>query len=339
MNRVPRCRLPPTPGRSTKLVAAASALEHRKLRQLLSPSCCPTGWTPAAASARTSASLGPASHQTPFQSGKSILLLLSWWLVQDPGIREPGWAWVELELSCSTTTPAAPFSTPGDICRDPYRPGNIVVVLFCLRPINYPAPPPRHRPMLSRRLCVTYTHTPSSPGEIHPSVRRYQPRPVFTIVYKSWLDHTCLTFPTTYVFPYRAAYIRTASYHQLPSAKDRRPPALHTLYLSLSLSSSPSWLHLLSYRLPVRTGLSSPSNSSPALTVFNSFTTTYIHKHPLTHPRMCDFTKNYYIYSSCLDPGAHFFRTSVDGNRKLACPKGPHERYIVQPGTCPLCSG
>ncbi|KAG6362418.1 hypothetical protein INS49_010648 [Diaporthe citri] len=40
---------------------------------------------------------------------------------------------------------------------------------------------------------------------------------------------------------------------------------------------------------------------------------------------MCDFTKNYYIYSSCLDPGAHFFRTSVDGNRKLACPKGPHE--------------
>lgn len=54
---------------------------------------------------------------------------------------------------------------------------------------------------------------------------------------------------------------------------------------------------------------------------------------------MCDFTKNYYIYSSCMDPGAHFFRTSVDGNRKLACPKGPHERYIVQPGTCPLCSG
>lgn len=63
------------------------------------------------------------------------------------------------------------------------------------------------------------------------------------------------------------------------------------------------------------------------------------HIYTPTYTSMCDFTKNYYIYSSCLDPGAHFFRTSVDGNRKLACPKGPHERYIVQPGTCPLCSG
>ncbi|ORY56708.1 uncharacterized protein BCR38DRAFT_414454 [Pseudomassariella vexata] len=36
---------------------------------------------------------------------------------------------------------------------------------------------------------------------------------------------------------------------------------------------------------------------------------------------MCDFTKNYYIYTSCQDPGAHFFRTSVDGSRKTACPK------------------
>ncbi|EHA49175.1 hypothetical protein MCOR27_002824 [Pyricularia oryzae] len=52
---------------------------------------------------------------------------------------------------------------------------------------------------------------------------------------------------------------------------------------------------------------------------------------------MCDFTKNYYIYTSCLDPGAHFFRTSVDGSHKHACPKGPHERYIMLPGHCPLC--
>ncbi|KAI7921303.1 hypothetical protein M0657_004042 [Pyricularia oryzae] len=53
---------------------------------------------------------------------------------------------------------------------------------------------------------------------------------------------------------------------------------------------------------------------------------------------MCDFTKNYYIYTSCLDPGAHFFRTSVDGSHKHACPKGPHERYIMLPGHCPLLS-
>ncbi|KAM5355745.1 hypothetical protein ACJ41O_002391 [Fusarium nematophilum] len=44
---------------------------------------------------------------------------------------------------------------------------------------------------------------------------------------------------------------------------------------------------------------------------------------------MCDFTKNYYIYTSCTDPGTHFCKTSTDGSRKTACPKGPHERYIV----------
>ncbi len=54
---------------------------------------------------------------------------------------------------------------------------------------------------------------------------------------------------------------------------------------------------------------------------------------------MCDFTKNYYIYTSCVDPGAHYFGTSVDGNRHQSCSKGPHERYIVLPGQCPLCCG
>ncbi|RSM11378.1 hypothetical protein CDV31_006816 [Fusarium ambrosium] len=44
---------------------------------------------------------------------------------------------------------------------------------------------------------------------------------------------------------------------------------------------------------------------------------------------MCDFTKNYYIYTSCTDPGTHFCKTSTDGSRKHACPKGPHERYIA----------
>ncbi|KAI2621105.1 hypothetical protein GGR54DRAFT_639233 [Hypoxylon sp. NC1633] len=29
---------------------------------------------------------------------------------------------------------------------------------------------------------------------------------------------------------------------------------------------------------------------------------------------MCDFTKNYYIYTSCLDPGAHFFRTQANAH-------------------------
>ncbi|KAH6675580.1 hypothetical protein BGZ60DRAFT_371866 [Tricladium varicosporioides] len=53
---------------------------------------------------------------------------------------------------------------------------------------------------------------------------------------------------------------------------------------------------------------------------------------------MCEYTKNYYIYTSCQDPGAHFFGTSVDGKREHRCPRGPHERYIVVPGHCPLCN-
>jgi len=54
---------------------------------------------------------------------------------------------------------------------------------------------------------------------------------------------------------------------------------------------------------------------------------------------MCNFTKNYYIYTACSDPGVHFFRTSVDGSRKRSCPRGPHERYIMSPGFCVLCYG
>lgn len=53
--------------------------------------------------------------------------------------------------------------------------------------------------------------------------------------------------------------------------------------------------------------------------------------------KMCEYTKNYYIYASCQDPGAHFFKCSVDGRKDKRCPNGPHERYIVQPGHCPLC--
>ncbi|XWW97185.1 hypothetical protein V2A60_005166 [Cordyceps javanica] len=35
---------------------------------------------------------------------------------------------------------------------------------------------------------------------------------------------------------------------------------------------------------------------------------------------MCDFTKNYYIYMSCVDPGLHFCSTSTDGSRQHSCP-------------------
>ncbi|KAK4240329.1 hypothetical protein C8A03DRAFT_13323 [Achaetomium macrosporum] len=52
---------------------------------------------------------------------------------------------------------------------------------------------------------------------------------------------------------------------------------------------------------------------------------------------MCDWTKNYYIYTTCSDPGLHFFRTSVDGSPKHSCRDTPHERYIMLVGDCPLC--
>lgn len=54
---------------------------------------------------------------------------------------------------------------------------------------------------------------------------------------------------------------------------------------------------------------------------------------------MCNVTRNYYIYSSCRDPGVHYFQTEMDGDKTQACSQGPHERYIVQPGSCPLCNG
>ena len=52
---------------------------------------------------------------------------------------------------------------------------------------------------------------------------------------------------------------------------------------------------------------------------------------------MCNYYKNYYVYSTCTDPGAHFFQIRTDGQPDPRCPKGPHERYIVVPGTCQLC--
>lgn len=61
-------------------------------------------------------------------------------------------------------------------------------------------------------------------------------------------------------------------------------------------------------------------------------------KYAILFSTMCEYTRNYYIYTSCIDPGAHYFSTSIDGSKERQCAKGPHERYIVVPGHCPLCS-
>jgi hypothetical protein len=52
---------------------------------------------------------------------------------------------------------------------------------------------------------------------------------------------------------------------------------------------------------------------------------------------MCNFTKNYIIYTSCIDPDAHFVLSSVEGSRKQSSGTGPHQRYILLPGYCPHC--
>lgn len=76
-----------------------------------------------------------------------------------------------------------------------------------------------------------------------------------------------------------------------------------------------------------------PKTKEAPLTV-HPFTPLYLNSHAYT---MCNVTKNYYIYEQCQDPGLHFVRTSMDGAGSPPCPAGPHERYIVQPGACPLC--
>lgn len=53
---------------------------------------------------------------------------------------------------------------------------------------------------------------------------------------------------------------------------------------------------------------------------------------------MCNYFKNYYIYSSCSQPDSHILRTSLDGNKESRCSQSPHDRFIVVVGRCHLCS-
>lgn len=53
---------------------------------------------------------------------------------------------------------------------------------------------------------------------------------------------------------------------------------------------------------------------------------------------MCEYFKNYYIYSSCSNPAAHFLRTAIDDPGAAKCPDSPHDRFIVVVGKCHLCS-
>ncbi len=52
---------------------------------------------------------------------------------------------------------------------------------------------------------------------------------------------------------------------------------------------------------------------------------------------MCYYTRYYYVYSTCVEWSAHFFRISTEGSAESCCAEGPHERYIVVEGKCMLC--
>lgn len=54
---------------------------------------------------------------------------------------------------------------------------------------------------------------------------------------------------------------------------------------------------------------------------------------------MCEYYKNYYIYSTCRDPAEHFIRSDYDGTiDDSTCKESPHDRYIIVMGLCILCS-
>jgi len=52
--------------------------------------------------------------------------------------------------------------------------------------------------------------------------------------------------------------------------------------------------------------------------------------------KWCGYMKNYYIYMSCVDPGAYYFGSSLEGDRSSSCSMDPHDRYIMISGQCPL---
>ena len=70
----------------------------------------------------------------------------------------------------------------------------------------------------------------------------------------------------------------------------------------------------------------------------NSIITLYfLNIHTRTAVIMCDFEKNYYVYSNCREPALHFVRYTIDGNAAARCKASPHERYVMVTGNCHQC--
>ena len=69
-----------------------------------------------------------------------------------------------------------------------------------------------------------------------------------------------------------------------------------------------------------------PWDAAPALA--NPTQASNNHSPPIT---------SYHVYPNCTDPATHFVRTSREGSPRRNGPKGPHERFIVTAGSCPIC--
>lgn len=121
----------------------------------------------------------------------------------------------------------------------------------------------------------------------------------------------------------------SSSFYQTSTSDDNELDASILPPLSLPSPPPPPWKPSPSFQV---SGPSSPA--SPCSLPFPQAALS--NNKPLA---MCNVTKNYYIYEQCQDPSLHFVRTTMDGAGTPTCPRGPHERYIVQPGACPLCHG
>lgn len=135
---------------------------------------------------------------------------------------------------------------------------------------------------------ASVSHTPTRPphlGGIHPSVGKYHSRPVFAIVYKSWLDHTCLTSPTTYIL---CQPLRVYTYSQpvISSNPQQRTSRLLSFYISLFLP-----LTVLDSPPPLIPPTCTDSscyhhnNNNCLATIAISSTTAHVHTHTLNHPQ------------------------------------------------------
>lgn len=147
----------------------------------------------------------------------------------------------------------------------------------------------------------------------------------------------CLIYLSIYLF-YFILFL------SIPMPLDIMTPTLSKSKLLLNIWSS---LHLQTYifLIPYWISISHPSHSNLchtveilSLVILPSRYRSQFHKPP-DGIEMCNFFKNFYIYSTCSNPAAHFLRTEMEGTKdNSTCNDSPHDRFIVVVGKCILCS-